>query len=200
MGEPIVVDVDPELLEWPPEGAPAASAGSNRTYSDLRYIGWRDVDAAISMEESLLENEAEPSDGERNDDSDEDAFFDEFGVTLDVGVASATFALNAAKCATSMSCSGHGRHAAYVQFWSRPAKVPLIVDAAKCAGVGLVNHDGGGLEVFTEDPCGMLRFARELRARSGRLRQARAASAPRPARRAVAATSPQTSLPLGDVG
>lgn len=88
---------------------------------------------------------------------------------LDLGVGSATFALNAAGCPTSFSCSGHGRDLAWIAFWARPTALPLLIDAANAAQVGLCDRDGG-LEVSSDDVFGLLRFARELRDRADAFR------------------------------
>jgi hypothetical protein len=165
------VEVDEGLLQRPREGV--GNASCHRSWVDLRRTRWREVDAALALERLLLEGAVRSGDLWHFFEEHRDDVFEVVGVDLDIGTISATLALNAARCATSMSCIGHGRHLAYVQFWARVPKVSLLAEAAKNARVGFCNHDGGGIEVYSNELEGLHRFAEEVRVRSAALRKAR---------------------------
>lgn len=104
---------------------------------------------------------------------DESAFIE--GAFLDLGTAAATLALNAAGCPTISSCNGsHGHRYDYptVAFFAPEAKLTLLRQAAEAARVGLLTDDEGWVEVFSDVPDGLLRFAAEMRTRSSAFRNA----------------------------
>ncbi len=124
----------------------------------------------MSIEEEMLERCLLNDPGEEELwerlDACQDEFLEEyadFDTGLDLMVITATLALNAAGCPTRMSCNGHGRQLAYVDFWIRSPNVARVCGAANRSGIGLCNCDSGGLIAETDEPMGFLRFARELR-------------------------------------
>lgn len=183
----ITVGVDLEQVIWP---ASAVQYGydNNRSYINFRNARWRDVDQLIATEQRLLARcltDAEDAEdfellweraGEAFEPPDEqDDFPDlaESAYSLDFGTAAATLALNAAGCPTIMACSGHQTGYPYIAFWLPVVKLPLLEEAAREAGIGLGNAINGAVEVYSDAPDGLLRFAMAMRRRSAGFRQLR---------------------------
>lgn len=176
----VSVEVNPDLLQWPEDVIDAGNA-ENRSFADFSDATWADTDLAIDAEADRLERclAKATAPGEywaAVDDLDDEMYEDFDNAGLEFGVGATVFALNAAQCPTCISCNGHGREAAWVDFWTTPDRVPLLCDLAKRAGVGLNNNEGGTLVVYSDEADGLLRFAKELRA------NAHAFPAPPPAR------------------
>lgn len=195
----VEVHIDAAPIIWPAEGTIRAGEGSNRTFEDFSGAQWGDVDEIIEIEAEALRDcmrDAPAPDvfWDRAHDHADDLYAD-YGITLDFGLAAAVLALNAARCPTRMSCNGHGREPAYIDFWTRPERAPLLAEAARAAGVGLCNCEEGGMVVYSDEADGLHRFAAELRARSGAFRRVhaprRTRAAGRPRRRSGADDSPR---------
>lgn len=201
----ISIEVDPKYLYWPSNGVTRAGEGSNRTFVNLSGAPWSNVDELLPFESELIArcvstatNPDEFWDHLRNCEDEMLEEMWEFRPGLDVCVVSATLALNAAGCPTCISCSGHGRDVAFVDFWARAWAVPILCESAAAALVGLANNEEGTLAVYTDEADGLIRFARELRSRSAVFRSSRVPS-PRkePKARGATRTDPQLVLPLG---
>ncbi len=168
-------------MRWPREGPAEFGESANRGYVDLTTVTWEDVDETLPVETAVIDKcrraasgadefraifcEAEAEFGERADVEESDEGF--LGAAfLDLGTASATLALNAAGCPTIMACNGHQTGYPYIAFWARRERVPALRGAAEAAKVGFINGISGGLEVFSDVPDGLVRFAGELRQRA----------------------------------
>jgi hypothetical protein len=185
-GVEVRVQIDTGDLGWPGFGVDSYARSNCRTYENLTRARWRDVDAAVAIEDRLIGQcvdlasngeefadmfkDAESTFGELGD-FDHDDFFEY--AFLDLGVASATLALNAAGCPTLTSCNGHYTGYPWIGFLCRPDKLPLVHEAANLAQVGLINADDGTVEAFSDRPDGLLAFAKELRRRSAQFRRIR---------------------------
>jgi hypothetical protein len=178
--EPVatLAPLDPSKLDWPAEGAARVGDETNRLFTDYSRATWKHVDDGLSIEYEAIASSlitAPPHDAFWNrlsDLKDDDEYLERFGL-IDPCVLSATLALNAARCPSSTSCSGHGRDVAFVMFWLRPYKVQLICDAADAAEVSVTNGDDGDAIVFSDEIFGLFRFALELRRRSTAFRGVR---------------------------
>lgn len=164
----LYTNVDPLDLDWPRD---REGASGNREYEDFSNVTWADVDEVLAAEAALLKDTArQHPDSPLVDLFDEvdPIDFAELGLPFDFGVCSATLALNAAGCPTTTSCAGHFDGYPDIVFWTRPGWVSHLVAAASAAKVGIGNALHGTVEVFTqpEDVMGLVRFARELRARA----------------------------------
>ncbi len=200
----VEVTIDPAPIEWPAEGVLRAGEDSNRSFADFGGAQWRDVDEILEVEGEALrecvEGDPDPDTFWERAGDHADDLYESHGLVLDFGVAGAVFALNAARCPTRMSCNGHGREPAYVDFWTRPERAPLLADAAKAAGVGLCNCVGGGMVVYSDLAEGLHRFAVEIRRRSALFRKVRSPRRARVGRpsgtRSERAAVRQLQLPL----
>lgn len=168
----ISVAVNPDEMSWPKEGPAAIGEATNRMYVDLSTVSWDDVAAVIEEEEVLVRRcIRDVSEDESLEDLLGEAA-DDFSLCglLDLGTASATYALNAEGCPTITSCSGHETGYPYVAFWARLHHVATLSRVARAAGVGLGNARHGALEIFAlpGDVESLLRFARGLLAHAVR--------------------------------
>ncbi len=102
----------------------------------------------------------------------------ESAYALDFGTAAAMLALNAAGCPTIMACS-HQTGYPYIAFWLPVTKLSLLEEAAKEARIGLGNAIEGAVEVYSDAPDRLLRFAVEMRSRSAAFRRIQSAKAVR---------------------
>ncbi len=197
----IVRLVDPTRLSWPEPGETMddRNPGGNREYTDLRYLSWAVARRVLEMEEeciSRIETMEGPS--ETGSFTIEEAMeniwewedlLDEVGpvAALDVGVASTTAALSAAGCIPFTSCSAGaygGRHREkhpLVVFYARPEAVPLLMECAEKAGVGLEIEDElhHPLIVYADDIRKMRDFANALSERSADFRRVRPKRSPK---------------------
>jgi hypothetical protein len=205
----ITVGVNLDGVIWP---ANAVQYGydNNRSYMNLRRARWRDVDQMIAVEQKLTRPCL--TDARDKEEFDElwkrasegfelpyeleefpDAF--EAAFALDLGTAAATLALNAAGCPTIMACSGHQTGYPYIAFWLPTAKLALLEEAAREGRIGLGNAIEGAVEVFSDAPDGLLRFAVEMRRRSAAFGCIRSSGWIRDAE-GEAEAAPQLKLPL----
>jgi hypothetical protein len=93
----------------------------------------------------------------------------ESGFFLELGVAAATYVLNATGAATISSCHGHGRDVSYVLFWPGRSQISALLESAAAADVGLENASDDGMGyavVYSDDLFGLFRFALELQGRT----------------------------------
>lgn len=199
----ISIDVEVERMGWPDEGPVAHGVGNNRSYEDLTHTRWSDVDTVIEEEIRLLDRVALAGDEDREDalESAQEEFTapEALGVILDLGVASATLALNAAGCPTITACNGHVTGYPYVAFWARKNRVELLSRLAREAGIGFGNADLGALEVYAPPKAlrAMVAFAKIVRHASTEFRAIRS-DRPRPTRPARPRTVAQLNLPFGE--
>lgn len=87
---------------------------------------------------------------------------------LDVGVAAAVMALNAAGCVTSTSCRGHpavagdGRGYPRIRFFADPSRASIVLEAALASGCGMeVDGEGVGL-LYAPSIAETIAFAAEI--------------------------------------
>lgn len=139
-------------LRWPGRGEASneRSLGCNRSYVDLRGLTWSDAQRVFELEADLVERIETATDPDEEYVLIEDELYDGdeglFG--LDIGVASTTVALCAAKCVTCSSCNAgayggsHYEDYPVVAFFAKPRHVELLLKCAEQAGIGLDNVDG----------------------------------------------------------
>lgn len=162
----IRIQVNPDEMSWPGESRTAHDRSVNHCYEDLSGVTWSDVDDVLAEESPLVDAIGTASNEERGSVvsvADDDWY--ETGIGLELGVASATYALNAAGCPTITSCGGNSCGYPYVAFWARRADLEVLSDVARRAGVGLGNTLDGALEIYAmPDAYGaMIIFAMLLR-------------------------------------
>jgi hypothetical protein len=129
----------------------------NRGYEDLSGITWADTRAAMELEDSVLDRlvaDAKAFDASLEEDVE---LYEDICMTLqglDLGMASAVFALNASGCLTFSSCSGQQDHREsfpLVVFRARAEQVPTLIKAAEDAECGLENAEDGMLMLYSPD-------------------------------------------------
>jgi hypothetical protein len=158
-------------LRWPERGEASneRNLGCNRAYVDLRGLTWNDAQRLFELETSLIERiEAATDPDEEREQVEEELYEDDEGLFgLDIGVASTTAALCAARCITCSSCNagayGGSHHESYpvVAFFAKPHHVDLLLKCAEEAEIGLENAEGVVI-AFASDIRNMRSFASEL--------------------------------------
>lgn len=172
----IRIAVDLRQLRWPSEGPLMYGHEMNLEFKDLKRPAWRTVRRVLAEEmESCRWVTDCFADGGDFDDAFREAEFDFSGgrARLDLAVAGAVLALNAAGYPTFYSCNGHQHGYPDIAFWTRRTQVTLLEDAARAAGVGLINGVNGCVEVFADQRNGLIRFGIEMAARGKRAITAR---------------------------
>jgi hypothetical protein len=149
---------DPALLSGLPGRAEADSdyLDGNRMYEpELRHATWQDASRALQVERDRLAV-ASAAGAEREFESLFDGDLEDWEMIetfgLDLGVAAAVLALNAAGCLTSSSCRGHdgyvGDHGRpWIRVYADPARGSLVAAAAKRSGCGFA-IDGAGVALL----------------------------------------------------
>lgn len=175
---PVTIEVDINLVKLPgKEVLNADGLVENRSYARFRGITWNIFKTFFELEGKALDY----IDSEANtiDDFEEmaDSILDlpewedllSFP-QLDLGIASTVIALYAFKCFPITSCRGHPEEKGsetypLVVFFSKPEIVPLLIEAAKKAGVGLEMPQSvspGALMVYAPSINEMRNFSLEL--------------------------------------
>lgn len=171
--------LDPTQLDWPKPGGAGSDAtlGGNQQYQDLRLLDWAEARRVLDVEAEYIrrieaaadpEVEIERVREEREQEWEEE---DDPLYSLDLGVAGAVIALSAARCIPFSSCNGdafgegHYETHPLVMFHMRPQLVPIFLEAAIAAGVGLE----GDVMLYSADVPSIVRFAEELYARRDQL-------------------------------
>ncbi len=144
---------------------------------DLRKATWQDAIEATQLEQGLfVELEGQLLAGRTFEEAlslAEDDFLQEDIEGLDFGISAAVLTLNAMGFPTIYSCSGHGTSYPFVSFWCRKVQVPLFIDVATSAKIGLINGNDGCVEVFSDDFRGLLRFALTIQPRRNEFQRSR---------------------------
>lgn len=177
----IVRNVSTSLMSWPEPGAAGVenNLGGNRSYTDLRRLPWREARRVFELESQLIDRLAKSADPDNELYEIENELWDEIDgdlYGLDIGVASSVVALSAARCIPFSSCNAGalgGHHAEshpLVAFFTRKQALPLLLDCAENAGVGLENTSNGGLIVYGVAIEAMRLFARKLMQESAAFR------------------------------
>jgi hypothetical protein len=183
--------VDLHQLAWPTRKQRSAdsSLGGNPEYLDFSGRGWSEAKRLIRYETSLLNEFAglESLAQSLKSTGRADKISEQLH-GLDLGIASAVFALSAAGCIPFSSCNGgipgdyHSEQYPLVAFYARGPAVPLLLAAAEEVTAGLENTDAGALMVYSRDLITMVRFARSLLKSSSSFRKLRFGTARRPQR------------------
>lgn len=122
----------------------------NRDYVPLGTVDWTRVREVAALEHNVFEEIArDAADSDAFEDRLSDLEYDNVPVwdleSIELGVASCVFALNAVGCATSFSCRGHGGLAyPQVRLAGERTTVEPMLQEARNAGCGM-NSDGEGL-------------------------------------------------------
>lgn len=157
---------DDELEDAESEG----SIAGNNAYQDLRGFSWRDIDATLSLECSIIERlKAAPDlesavrdfeEARTRSIDDHDALYN-----LDVGVAAGVVALSAIGAVPISSCNAGafgGHHTAtypYIAFLIDGERMQDVIHCAEVANVGLKTDASGIPQIFSNgDEC-FIRFA-----------------------------------------
>jgi hypothetical protein len=158
------IEVDLERLRLPPGATSAFDGMFNGEYRSVWRSSWTKAAALAKIEKALIDEYIA-------DASDADDFYDRFREAelafgeedfLDLGVAAAVRALNAAGCGTFTSCNGHQNACPTIVLATTVEEVQLLKQAARAAEIGLVNHVDGALEAFADWPGRLIRFAEEI--------------------------------------
>jgi hypothetical protein len=146
----------------------------NHFYEYLGQIKWKDFEFILQLENRALKlidsQTKDPNQFDTNIDKllENPEWEEELNELrgLDLGIASAVFALYAFGCFPITSCRGHLSlgHEKYplVVFFARPERVPVIVGIAAGTSVGLCNEEcegGEALMVYANNIIDMQRFA-----------------------------------------
>lgn len=176
------IDLDPGPLVFPGSARDRRRASGNRCFEDLSGTTWKRAREVLDSERAILQELVAASPRgcvliDLDIDSVDEITLAELG-PADLGTCAATAALNAAGCSTITACAGHVTGYPYVAFWTRPDAVPLLIEAATQARIGLGNADNGAAEIFAnpDDIMALLRFAEKLVERSAKFGRVRAAS------------------------
>ena len=168
-----------EILSWPQpcEAMNEACLGGNRSYIDLRHLPWREARRVYELEGKYIERLVNSLDIEREYELIEEEMCIGPGIYgLDLGVASTVIALSCAKGIPCSSCNAGvfgGHHAEVypvVGFYSRVEAIPILLECAEVAQVGLENSEYDTLVVYSDDIRKMRRFAHAITDRSGTFR------------------------------
>jgi hypothetical protein len=161
--------VDVSRLRWPSSGHLSPVEGNllNRDFQDLSDVTWLETRDAIQLEDSLLDQlVADPEAFEARLDQDTDLYEDTCMTLrgLDIGVASAAFALSAFGCLTFSSDDGrHDKNTVpHVTFCAKAEHVPTVLRATEEAGCSLRNITDGMLAVESPDMRRLLNLAKIL--------------------------------------
>lgn len=164
--------ISQKRLRWPSAGRArdGSGFGGNREYYDLRGLLWSDVNDALREELELIERIEQAEDPDEERELIEEEFTEDPGgmMGLDIGVASTVAALSAAGCIPFASCNGGAfgslHHESYplVAFCARREHVPLLLEVAEQAGVGIESDEAGEIIVYAHDIRRMPVFAAAL--------------------------------------
>ncbi len=171
----IIRKLDKGALSWPKPGEACLDTGlgGNRSYLDLRKMGWVEARRILQLEEQLISRIEAAVDWSAEYDLIEEELCDDPGDVygLDIGVASTVAGLSAGRCVPFSSCNagafggGHLESYPLVAFFARSGAVGLLLECAEKAACGLENT-GGALIVYSDEISKMVGFAKEMIARS----------------------------------
>ena len=165
----ITIDVDPTQMYWPSDEECAGEYGlsGNRDYCDLRDVTSGELKDIYSLEAHYIDQFRNASSDEKIEQIYEDMLEDFDWPGLDAGVASTVFALSVTGCIPATSCNGgvlenapHYEDHPLVVFFSRKENLPILLDSAKSAKVGLDHANGGALIVYADGIEQMIKFSR----------------------------------------
>jgi len=164
----IVRNIDLRKLAWPSNSQASSGLAGNKEYVDFRGLEWSDADRILRLEEELVDEIDSSNDRYITYERIIDELYDEDEglLGLDLGVAGAVASISVVHCIPFTSCNGGfygGHHREYyplVGFYARPKVVPLLLEAANEADIGLTSEE----EVFaySDNVKNMLSFARSL--------------------------------------
>jgi hypothetical protein len=141
----------------------------NHDYGRIRAT-LREVRQALEFEAEVLNRLANAKDLAAEYRRVSDEIYDDDSQPLqglDLGVASAVLSLSAIGCVTFSSCNGgsfgdfHHEKYPLITFYAKPENAPLLIKAAKEAGVG-IRHVEDYLMVWANDIRHMLRFGQAV--------------------------------------
>ncbi len=160
--------VDSNVVGWP-VGSEILGAlqVTNHQYLDLRRLSWSEAKRVWREEaEFMARIQAADDPEDEHDIIWEELYEEDIGLYgLDLGIASTVVSLSAAGCWPYASCNGgaygrshHEKHPLVV-FYARREIVPLLMECATQAAIGLVNQDGGSLMAYSNEVLDMSKFA-----------------------------------------
>jgi hypothetical protein len=172
----VVRNARPKRLFWPARRAAQEDGylGGNHRYLALVKLSWLELEDILKFECELMERVGSATDPADEEDVVYDELLEEdVGLQgLDIGVASAVVALSAAGCIPFSSCNGgafgreHFEDYPLVAFYARAAALPLLLECAEHARVGLINGDEGELVLHADRIEKMVGFARAVSERA----------------------------------
>lgn len=175
--------VEARSLYWPAPGEAGhdSAVGGNRHYEDMRGFTWTEARRVHELEQQLIGRIVAADDPDEEYEAiDEELYEDPEGlIGLDIGVASSVVALSAARCLPFSSCNGgafggnHYESHPVVAFCAKAELVPLLLDCAEIADVGLITDTHGQVILYARDIRAMPAFARAVMDRSSAFREIR---------------------------
>jgi hypothetical protein len=170
---PVAVDHNVDLHAcWLP-GRTLVEDGftDNRDYVPLRAIDWARVGEVCALEQEVFELIAHTVDDSGTFEARlSDLEYDNVPAwdleSIELGVASCVFALNALGCATAFSCRGHGGSGyPQVRLAVEGATVEPLLQEARSAGCGMSSDSEGLAWIYAPSMLEMCSFADLLVAR-----------------------------------
>jgi hypothetical protein len=143
----------------------------NREYeSGFMQASWQEAAEALEIEQDRLARASFASEREEFEDLLDGELEDWEAMAtggLDVGIAAAVLALNAAGCLTSSSCRGHYWQEGdavrpWISVYSDPARRALIAQCAAQTGCGFAIDELGAALIFAPSIAEMIAFATAL--------------------------------------
>jgi len=163
--------VDLTLMTLPEEDLVASEDGlmENHQYFDVRGVSFSEAREIIDEENELLKKILEASEVDQEDTVEDisEALREDISPLsgFDIGVGGLVFALSSIGCTPISSCNGgvvgghHAHEHPWIIFYAPKNVVDILLRAAEHANVGLLNNDGGMLEVFSNNVLAFNRMA-----------------------------------------
>lgn len=166
--------VDTAILAFPNEERAGSEDGlsDNHAYLDMRGVSTNEAKEAVDEEHDLLLRilDIDDEDQDSGIEEIEDLLREEMNplASFDLGVGGLVLALSSLGCVPISSCNGgvvggsHSLPHPWIIFHAPLAVIDQLIVAAKAANVGLLNNDGGMLELFSGNVFSFNQMARDL--------------------------------------
>lgn len=166
--------VDTAILAFPNEERAGSEDGlsDNHAYVDMRGVSANEAKEAVDEEHDLLLRILDIGDEDQDSGIEEieDLLREEMNplASFDLGVGGLVLALSSLGCVPISSCNGgvvggsHSLPHPWIIFHAPLAVIDQLIVAAKAANVGLLNNDGGMLELFSGNVFSFNEMARDL--------------------------------------